>query len=203
MKRRTYIPIACSLLLLFAGILLFKSTKSGSDGFHGRRVNHPAFAFQLKNTKGQKSSLADLTGKVVLLSFGFTQCSSVCPTNLSKLQQVATLLGNERSDSNVEYLFISIDEHSTPEEVQDFIADYKTNKLKLKGLLSGAHSTHQVAHKFNEYITRSVNNKEIIHSGHLFVIDEDSNLALIYPSGSVSAKQLVQDLTRLRRESNG
>jgi protein SCO1/2 len=39
--------------------------------------------------------LSDFPGRVVVLFFGFTQCSDVCPTTLSEMAEVKKKLGSE------------------------------------------------------------------------------------------------------------
>lgn len=51
---------------------------------------HVVNDFALTNQLGQKVSLKDLSGKVVLVNFFFTSCPSICPgmmANLEKIQQ--------------------------------------------------------------------------------------------------------------------
>jgi protein SCO1/2 len=40
--------------------------------------------FSLLDTEGQRRTMADYRGKIVLIFFGFTQCPDVCPTALAK-----------------------------------------------------------------------------------------------------------------------
>jgi cytochrome oxidase Cu insertion factor (SCO1/SenC/PrrC family) len=48
----------------------------------------------LVNHEGVPTSSAEFQGKYQLIYFGFTFCPDVCPTELSKMSQVVSLLGN-------------------------------------------------------------------------------------------------------------
>jgi cytochrome oxidase Cu insertion factor (SCO1/SenC/PrrC family) len=48
--------------------------------------------FSLLDPDGNVKTLADFKGKVVVMFFGYTQCPDICPTTLTEMQQVMTLL---------------------------------------------------------------------------------------------------------------
>ena len=52
-----------------------------------------AQGFQLPDHNGQMRTLADFSGKLVVVFFGFTQCPDVCPTSLTELAETKKLLG--------------------------------------------------------------------------------------------------------------
>lgn len=49
--------------------------------------------FTLTDGQGQAFTLSSLKGKVVILSFGFTNCPDVCPTELFVYHEALTQLG--------------------------------------------------------------------------------------------------------------
>lgn len=67
------------------------------------RVRNISFTNQL----GQKVSLDDLKGKIIVLDFFFTHCPSICPTltrNMKKLQD-----SFQKNDSIVQFISFSVD----------------------------------------------------------------------------------------------
>jgi cytochrome oxidase Cu insertion factor (SCO1/SenC/PrrC family) len=66
---------------------------NGSSG----PVNYPAPGFSLTDQYGQKTSLASLRGKVVLLTFLDDTCSVDCPLIAQEFRQAGQLLGNGSS----------------------------------------------------------------------------------------------------------
>ena len=50
-------------------------------------------SLELTDHNGQRRTLADYKGKVIVLFFGFVQCPDVCPVTLAELAKVAKDLG--------------------------------------------------------------------------------------------------------------
>ena len=63
--------------------------------------------FSLVDPNGKVRTLADFKGKVVVMFFGYTQCPDICPTTLTEMQQVMTLLGPQ--SDKVQVLFVTVD----------------------------------------------------------------------------------------------
>ena len=85
---------ACSPKPEFKNIDITGSTAFGKD-------------FSLVDPDGKARTLADFKGKAVVMFFGYTQCPDVCPTTLTEMQQVMTILG-PKSDK-VQVLFVTVD----------------------------------------------------------------------------------------------
>lgn len=69
--------------------------------------------FQLVNQNGQRISLRDLRGKIVLLNFMYTGCEDSC-SSMKELQILANALGG-RMGKEVVFISIALDaEHDTP-----------------------------------------------------------------------------------------
>jgi protein SCO1/2 len=79
----------------------------------------PAPDFALTDQQGQRVQLSALRGKVVALTFLYTQCPDVCPLIASKLGQADQQLGSDRS--KLALLAVSVDPaHDTPAAAQQF-----------------------------------------------------------------------------------
>ena len=77
--------------------------------------------FTLIKQDGRKTSLRDLRGQFVLLTFGFTNCPDICPLTLSDLQRIKELLG--KSAERLAFVFISVDgSRDTPAALHDYFA---------------------------------------------------------------------------------
>ena len=77
--------------------------------FEGTRLKpaNPAPSFTLQNQFGQRISLSDYDGKVLVLTFLYTNCPDVCPIVASQLRQVYDLLGDDAH--RVAFASISVD----------------------------------------------------------------------------------------------
>ena len=63
--------------------------------------------FTLPGTTGTPLKLSAYRGKIVLLGFGFTSCTAVCPVTLATLAQAYRKLGVQAKDLQV--LYITVD----------------------------------------------------------------------------------------------
>jgi len=84
-------------LILSISLLLFRSPNAAADSasliagvFDPARL---APDFALRGSDGAELKLSDYHGKVVLLAFGYTSCTEVCPVTLSILAMARKRLG--------------------------------------------------------------------------------------------------------------
>jgi len=88
--------------------------------------------FTLLSAKGPVS-LRDFRGKVVIMFFGFTSCSDVCPTGLSKIASVINLL-QEDYHGKVAGIFITVDPgRDTPEITSKYASFFHDQIIGVSG----------------------------------------------------------------------
>jgi hypothetical protein len=68
-------------------------------------------SFTLTDTSGQRRSLSEFRGRIVLLYFGYTYCPDVCPTDLLQIADVLERLGPQADQ--VQALFVTFDRSGT------------------------------------------------------------------------------------------
>jgi protein SCO1 len=94
-------------------------TLTPDDQYNGITAIEPPVAmpnFTLTNQHGEPISLSDLSGKPVLITFGFTHCPDVCPITLGEMRNIHEVLAD-----NIHYVFVSVDgERDTPEVLRDY-----------------------------------------------------------------------------------
>jgi protein SCO1 len=101
--------------------------------FHGINISGVGYGrdFQLKDPDGKVRALADFRDKVVLIFFGFTQCPDVCPTALTRAQQVRQALGKEAS--RLQVIFVTVDpERDTALLLRQYTAAFDPDFLGLR-----------------------------------------------------------------------
>lgn len=80
--------------------------------------------FQFTNHEGKPVSQRDLSGKVVVINFIFTQCPTVCPLLTQKMQ----VLTQKISDPGVLFVSISVDPaNDTPEVLRKYRQEFGVN----------------------------------------------------------------------------
>ena len=95
--------------LLLALVLISVVSCSGPDSFQGTELDSPDAAppFRLVNQFGDYVALSDMAGKVVVLTFLYTNCPDICPLTTETLRRAHTILGDD--SSQIEMVAISVD----------------------------------------------------------------------------------------------
>jgi len=152
--------------------------------------------FAISDHNGQLRKLADFTGKVVVVFFGYTQCPDVCPTTMTELVEVKRLLGKD--GDRLQPLFITVDpERDTPELLKAYMANFDPTFLALcptPAQLAG------VAASFKVYYKKVGDGKSAAytmdHSAGSYVFDPKGRVRLFVRYG-LGAQPLAADIAQL------
>ena len=88
--------------------------------------------FEMNSTLGNRISLHNFNDKVVLLSFGYTNCADVCPVTLSFLNSTIKMLKN--TGNKVQVIFVSVDpDYDTPDHMKKFLNYFNSDFIGLSG----------------------------------------------------------------------
>ncbi|MCI0812415.1 MAG: SCO family protein [Chloroflexi bacterium] len=95
-----FLTAAGVLLLMTVAIACSPVTGDSSDDFYGTTLTANAAAppFTLRDQFGNLTSLSDFQGKVVLLTFLYTNCPDVCPITTNQLREAYDSLGETTND---------------------------------------------------------------------------------------------------------
>jgi protein SCO1/2 len=159
-----------------------------------------ATGFELTDHHGQKRTLADFKGKVVVIFFGFTQCPDVCPTSLAEMAQAKALLG-EQGD-RFQGLFISVDpERDTPDIMREYMASFDPTFLALYtdlDRLPALAKSYKVYYKKVDGPTPTSYTMD--HSAGSYVYDTQGRIRLYHRYNS-GPEALASDVRRLLAEA--
>jgi protein SCO1/2 len=167
----------------------------GSGRFAGGELDppQPTPDFTLTDQAGQKVSMADQRGKLVLLTFLYTNCPDVCPLITQNLNQALQMLGTQRDDVRV--LAVSVDpEGDTPKSVDEY--------AKAHHLLPEFHyligSRDELTKVWKAYDVAAVaSDPELVdHTAYTMLVDQSGEGRVIYDS-QVKAKDVVHDVRAL------
>jgi len=153
-------------------------------------------ALELTDHTGQRRTLADYKGKVVVVFFGFTHCPDVCPTSLGELAQAKALLGDQ--GSRLQGIFISVDpERDTPAIMREYMANFDPSFVALRG---SSEQLAQLAQEYKVYF-KKVEGKQpgsytMDHSAASFIYDQKGRLRLYLRPGA-GPQVLLDDLRLL------
>ena len=175
---------ACSPKPEFKNIDITGSTAFGKD-------------FSLLDSDGKVRTLADFKGKVVVMFFGYTQCPDVCPTTLTEMQQVMSILGPQ--SDKVQVLFVSVDpQRDTAAILKQYVPAFDPRFLGLRPTDDAA--LEKVAKDFKIYYKKvpgtSPGSYTIDHTAGSYAFDPDGRLRL-YIKHAQGPETLAHDLKEL------
>jgi cytochrome oxidase Cu insertion factor (SCO1/SenC/PrrC family) len=138
--------------------------------------NKPAPAIRLVNQFGQPMSLSQFRGRVVLLSFEDSECTTVCPLTTQSMVLAKELLG--KAGKSVQLL--GVDANSDATKVSDVMAYSRVHGMVNQwDFLTG--SLPQLKAVWKAYdIAVEIEAGQIDHTPALYVVDQQGNLQKVY-----------------------
>jgi len=196
------------LVLLVAGGIAgsMLATRDPQKHVHGwldrllwRKV--PAYNFRLTDHNGQPVELAQFRGKVVVFSFGFTNCPNICPATLSHFAAIRKALP-EASRDKVQFLFISVDpDRDTRERLAKYVPYFDASFLGLTGSaqdLAKAAYAYKASYKKEKPKADDPKNYFVDHTADVFLIGPDGLWELSYPFEELPKTDMIaRDILRL------
>lgn len=191
-------PIFRFFILLLAGLVL--TACSPKQSFKNVDITgSKAFGteFSLLDPDGKVRTLADFKGKAVVMFFGYTQCPDICPTTLTEMQQVMTLLGPQAD--KVQVLFVTVDpERDSADILKQYVPAFDSRFLGLRPADEAA--LEKVTKDFKIYYKKvpgtSPGSYTMDHTAGSYAFDPQGHLRL-YIKHAQGAETLAQDLKEL------
>ena len=202
MLRRNALKNIAASPLLVPGIAVFATGCSPAAAkFQGVDLSGVDYARDLPLTDhdGQRRSIKDFAGKVVVVFFGYTQCPDVCPTSMSELAEVKRSLGAD--GDKLQGIFVTVDpERDTPEMLKGYMASFDPSFIALRGT---PEQLVAVAKDFKIYFKRvdgqTPTSYTMDHSAGSYVYDTKGRLRVYHRYGA-GAQSLAADVRALLDE---
>ena len=154
----------------------------------------------LSDAHGQKRTIGDFAGKVVVVFFGFTQCPDVCPTTLQELAEAKAMLGAQ--SDKLQGIFVTVDpERDTPQVLRAYTEAFDPAMVALTGSLE---QIEAVAKDFKVFF-KKVPGKlpgtySVDHSAGIYMYDTQGQLRAYHRYGQ-GAAALAKDAKALLGET--
>jgi protein SCO1 len=179
--RRIPSTIAATVALAFAA-----GAVAAPPSFDGLTLKSPHAApdFTLRDQDGRRVQLSRLHGKVVLVTFLYTNCPDVCPLTAVRLNQAVRQMGVDRT--RVRVLAISVDpKGDTPRSVARFVRGH--GLLPQFRYLVGSRSA--LAPVWRAYGVRSVATAgaKVDHTLYTLLVDAQGRGRVVYEAAAASA----------------
>jgi protein SCO1/2 len=153
--------------------------------------------FSIAGSDGNEFKLSRYRGKVVLLSFGYTRCTEVCPVTLAVLASARKKLGGAGGDLQVVYVTVD-PERDDAERMRTFLKAFDPS------FIGGTGTPQQLAAVRASYgISASKiptpDGYMMSHTSYVYLIDRDGLLCALMPFGH-TADDYVHDVSILLRK---
>lgn len=195
--------------------LFVACTKQKSDAIESQNQSNPSFSvenntlngtnvsqeniggdFELTDGSGQLFRLSQLRGKIVLLSFGYTHCPDVCPTELFTYAEAISRL-DEALQQNVKVVFVSVDpQRDTPDLIGQYVQQFHSQFI---GLTATENQDLSRVKKLYHVISNKVGDENnayytVDHSSGGYILDKNGKVRLFEPYG-LRSEQIAHDLS--------
>lgn len=171
---------------------------SAQDPNRGTPVDPPKDLtnFTLTSQTGKPLRLSDLSGRPVLLFFGYTNCPDVCPTTLAEWKRIKATLGE--AAQRVSFVFISVDgERDKPAVLAKFLGGFDPSFI---GLTGSPAAVAEVGKDYGLYFKSQAQagsaEYQVEHSPPSYLIGKDGRLRMIYSYG-VTDNVISADINKL------
>jgi len=153
--------------------------------------------FALAGSNGGELHISDFRGKVVLLAFGYTSCTAVCPITLNTFAVTLHMLGTEAA--GVQVVYITVDPgRDDPARLKKYLGSFD------RAFVGGTGTEQQLAAVRKSYGISAVkqvfdNGYSYEHSSFTYFIDRGGRIRALMPYGH-SPADYVHDLQVLLKE---
>jgi protein SCO1/2 len=147
--------------------------------------------FELSGSNGKAVTLSQYRGRVVVLAFGFTSCTDVCPVTLATLTLARKKLGPQ--GAHMQVIYVTVDpQRDDAGRMRDYLAGFDPS------FIGGTGTTEQLAAVREEYgilaqRKAAANGYGVTHSSFAYLIDRAGKLRALMPYGQ-SADDYAHDL---------
>ncbi len=156
--------------------------------------------FVLDGSDGKPFTLSKYRGKVVVLEFGFTHCTEVCPVSLAALSAARHQMGAGAADLQVVFVTVDPERDSVP-RLRSYLATFDPGIIGVTG------SAAQLAKMRKDYginaskhlIDGGKGDYNMSHSSYLYFIDRKGMLRTLMPFGR-PVGDIVHDATLLLKQ---
>jgi protein SCO1 len=200
----TLLPLALVALLTFVlarGFTvppgLFASILPGQSS--GLPRIGPAPGLVLTTQDGERLSLGDLGGKVVLVTFIYTSCTDTCPLLTGKLAGVREQLGADFG-SRAHFLSVTVDpERDTPDVLRAYGQRFRADPAGWAFLTGTPAEVARVTGAYGIFV-RHTPRGDVDHTFLTSLIDRHGTLRVQYLGTRFDPDELLADVQALIRE---
>jgi protein SCO1/2 len=155
--------------------------------------------FALMTQDGKPLRLADLNGKVILVSFIFTTCNGTCPATTHRMAQIQEAL-NDRGlwkEGRVRLLSITLDpDRDQPEALRNYMRLYDVDSAHWSFLTGPPEKVKKTIADWGMW-ARPAANGQLDHPSRIFLVDRQGRIREIYNLNFWKTTRVLEDIKLL------
>lgn len=182
------LALAVAIGLAGSAVVYGQAGHTAHESLESANTHGIDVAFQLLDRNGELVTAEDFRGRYVLLGFGFTNCTHICP--MMALNMGKALEATEQEAAGI---FISVDtERDTPAVTDTYASNFGETMIGLSGTYE---QVSAAAENFNVSfaVTKTQANYTVQHTANIYVIDPDGKLLDVL-TFATSAEELLAAL---------
>jgi protein SCO1/2 len=163
----------------------------------------PSPGFTLSDVKGYRVGLTDLRGKITLMTFMYTHCTTMCPLVAVRLSGIAAALGNSRwRDDSVRIVSVTID---PARDTAGWLAKYGksigADDAHWMFLTGSTAETQRLLDAYDFYARRGPTG-DFDHVSRIYLLDAQGQVRQIYSSNFLETDAVLHDIDSLLAEKS-
>lgn len=164
----------------------------------------PAPNFTAQNLSGKPVSLADLSGKVVVVTWYYTRCTDECPLTMVHFEQLQAKLKQQgKLGNDVVLVALTLDpQHDTPRVIANYATHYHADLSSWYFLRADPAQTTKILEAYGIKEKQLPNTETIEHTIKTEIIDQDGNIRKTYNSSNLNPNQMMSDINSLLARKN-
>lgn len=196
-QKKVKIAIACALIPLAILMVAYLSLRTLPVGETYKPLSEYGGNFDLFGFD-RNYTLDDFKGKVLVLYFGFLNCTEACPQSMSVMRTAFNRLPSEELEQVVG-IFISVDpERDKREDLKDFAEYYHENVVALTGTQA---NVDRVTERYGVYfelvdLEGSALAYTVDHASRFYLVDKQGTLSTAM-SHSTTPNELAARISEL------
>jgi protein SCO1/2 len=161
----------------------------------------PAPPFTLTTSHGTRLSLADLRGRIVVVTFIYASCADTCPLLTAKLASLREKLGPDFG-AKVSFVAITVDpERDTPEILRSYAGAHGANHPGWAFLTGTTSEIREVTRRYGVF-ARKTSRGDVDHTFLTSLVDRAGALRVQYMGVRFDPNEMLRDLHSLLREGS-
>jgi len=172
--RTALLVVTCAVLVLLACAGAYRALLGPAPA---SMIGGP---FLLAGADGQPRGTSSFRGRYMLIFFGYTGCTDICPRTLTEMSEALDRVDPQAA--RIQPLFITVDpKHDTPDQLRRYTAGFSPHLLGLTGTADQLHAVQRTFHVVVQP-DKTGNPTDLDHSAVLYLLGPAGNFIAPIPA---------------------